>query len=45
MTLAAGDVLAMGAARPCPRVRVGETVDIRVDGLGSLSNPVVAAES
>jgi 5-oxopent-3-ene-1,2,5-tricarboxylate decarboxylase/2-hydroxyhepta-2,4-diene-1,7-dioate isomerase len=45
MTLAAGDVLAMGAARPSPRVRAGQSVEIRVDGLGSLSNPVVEEES
>ena len=43
MTLAPGDVLAVGAARPCPRVRAGQTVEIRADGLGTLSNPIVAA--
>jgi len=43
MTLAPGDVLAVGVARPCPRVRAGQSVDIVVDGLGTLSNRFVAA--
>jgi 5-oxopent-3-ene-1,2,5-tricarboxylate decarboxylase/2-hydroxyhepta-2,4-diene-1,7-dioate isomerase len=43
MTLSPGDVLAMGAARPCPRVCAGQSVDIVVDGLGTLSNRFVAA--
>ena len=42
MTLAPGDVLAMGAARPAPRVRAGQSVDIVVDGLGTLSNRFAA---
>src|ERR1700691_3345303 len=36
MTLAPGDVLALGAAAPLPRVRSGETLRIEIDGLGSL---------
>jgi 5-oxopent-3-ene-1,2,5-tricarboxylate decarboxylase / 2-hydroxyhepta-2,4-diene-1,7-dioate isomerase len=43
MTLAPGDILALGVARPCPRVRAGQRVDIVVDGLGTLSNRFVAA--
>jgi 5-oxopent-3-ene-1,2,5-tricarboxylate decarboxylase/2-hydroxyhepta-2,4-diene-1,7-dioate isomerase len=43
MTLAPGDVLAVGVARPCPRVRAGQSVDLVVDGLGTLSNRFVAA--
>jgi 5-oxopent-3-ene-1,2,5-tricarboxylate decarboxylase / 2-hydroxyhepta-2,4-diene-1,7-dioate isomerase len=43
MTLAPGDVLAVGVARPSPRVRAGQTVDIVIDGLGTLSNRFVAA--
>ncbi len=43
MTLAPGDVLAVGAARPSPRVRAGEIVDIQIDGIGTLSNPFAAA--
>jgi 5-oxopent-3-ene-1,2,5-tricarboxylate decarboxylase/2-hydroxyhepta-2,4-diene-1,7-dioate isomerase len=38
MTLAPGDVLALGAAAPAPRVRSGQTSRIDVEGLGSLSN-------
>jgi len=38
MTLAPGDVLALGAAGPAPRVRSGQTARIDIDGLGSLSN-------
>jgi 5-oxopent-3-ene-1,2,5-tricarboxylate decarboxylase / 2-hydroxyhepta-2,4-diene-1,7-dioate isomerase len=41
MTLAPGDVLALGAAAPAPRLRAGQTLRIEVDGLGSLSNPFV----
>ena len=43
MTLAPGDVLAMGVARPAPRVRAGQSVDISIDGLGTLSSRFVAA--
>jgi 5-oxopent-3-ene-1,2,5-tricarboxylate decarboxylase/2-hydroxyhepta-2,4-diene-1,7-dioate isomerase len=39
MTLAPGDVLALGAAAPAPRVRSGQTLKIEVDCLGSLTNP------
>jgi 5-oxopent-3-ene-1,2,5-tricarboxylate decarboxylase/2-hydroxyhepta-2,4-diene-1,7-dioate isomerase len=37
MTLAPGDVLALGAAAPAPRVRSGQTLRIEIDGLNSLS--------
>jgi 5-oxopent-3-ene-1,2,5-tricarboxylate decarboxylase/2-hydroxyhepta-2,4-diene-1,7-dioate isomerase len=43
MTLAPGDVLALGAAAPAPRVRAGQTVTIEADGLGTLVNPFAAA--
>jgi 5-oxopent-3-ene-1,2,5-tricarboxylate decarboxylase/2-hydroxyhepta-2,4-diene-1,7-dioate isomerase len=43
MTLAPGDVLAVGAAAPAPRVRSGQTVTIDIDGLGSLSIPFMDA--
>jgi 5-oxopent-3-ene-1,2,5-tricarboxylate decarboxylase/2-hydroxyhepta-2,4-diene-1,7-dioate isomerase len=39
MTLMPGDVLALGAAAPAPRVRSGQTVTIAVDGLGSINIP------
>jgi len=38
MTLAPGDVLALGAAAPAPRVRAGQRARIEIDGLGSLTN-------
>jgi 5-oxopent-3-ene-1,2,5-tricarboxylate decarboxylase/2-hydroxyhepta-2,4-diene-1,7-dioate isomerase len=43
MTLAPGDVLALGAAAPAPRVRSGQTVTIDIHGLGSLSIPFIEA--
>jgi 5-oxopent-3-ene-1,2,5-tricarboxylate decarboxylase / 2-hydroxyhepta-2,4-diene-1,7-dioate isomerase len=43
MTLAPGDVLALGAAAPAPRVRSGQTFRIEVDGLGSLCTPFLDA--
>jgi len=43
MTLAPGDVLALGVARPAPRVRAGQRVDIVADALGTLSNGFVTA--
>jgi 5-oxopent-3-ene-1,2,5-tricarboxylate decarboxylase/2-hydroxyhepta-2,4-diene-1,7-dioate isomerase len=43
MTLSPGDVLALGVARPAPRVRAGQRVDIVVDGLGTLSNEFAMA--
>jgi 5-oxopent-3-ene-1,2,5-tricarboxylate decarboxylase/2-hydroxyhepta-2,4-diene-1,7-dioate isomerase len=45
MTLFPGDVLALGAAAPAPRVRAGQTVAIEIDGLGRLSNPVAESRS
>lgn len=41
MTLAPGDVLAVGAASPAPRVRAGQWVGIEIDGLGRLENPFI----
>jgi 5-oxopent-3-ene-1,2,5-tricarboxylate decarboxylase/2-hydroxyhepta-2,4-diene-1,7-dioate isomerase len=38
MTLSPGDVLAIGAAAPAPRVRRGQTVRIEIEGLGALTN-------
>jgi 5-oxopent-3-ene-1,2,5-tricarboxylate decarboxylase/2-hydroxyhepta-2,4-diene-1,7-dioate isomerase len=43
MTLAPGDVLALGAAGPAPRFRSGQTSRIDIDGLGSLVNPFMDA--
>ena len=41
MTLAPGDVLAVGVAAGAPRARVGQHVSIAIDGLGRLDNPLV----
>lgn len=43
MTLAPGDVLAVGVAEGAPRVRSGQSVTIEIDGLGALSNSFVEA--
>jgi len=43
MTLIPGDVLALGVARPAPRVRAGQCVDIVAEPLGTLSNQFVTA--
>ncbi len=43
MTLAPGDVLALGVAWPAPRVRAGQRVAIEADALGTLSNQFVMA--
>jgi 5-oxopent-3-ene-1,2,5-tricarboxylate decarboxylase/2-hydroxyhepta-2,4-diene-1,7-dioate isomerase len=42
MTLAPGDVLAVGVASPAPRARAGQRVRIEIDGIGRLENPLVA---
>ena len=41
MTLAPGDILALGAAAPAPRARAAQTVAIEIDGIGRLENPLV----
>src|SRR5262249_29664315 len=41
MTLAPGDVLAVGAAAPAPRVRAGQHVAIEIDRLGRLDSSFV----
>lgn len=43
MTLSPGDVLALGAAAPAPRVRSGQNVSIEIDGLGRLGNSYLTA--
>jgi 5-oxopent-3-ene-1,2,5-tricarboxylate decarboxylase/2-hydroxyhepta-2,4-diene-1,7-dioate isomerase len=44
MTLHPGDVLTLGVAAAAPRARPGQTVVVTMEGLGSLSNPVVLEE-
>jgi 5-oxopent-3-ene-1,2,5-tricarboxylate decarboxylase/2-hydroxyhepta-2,4-diene-1,7-dioate isomerase len=41
MTLAPGDVLAVGAAAPAPRARAGQKVAIEIDGIGRLETSFV----
>ncbi len=43
MTLLPGDILAVGAAAPAPRVRAGQRVRIEIEGLGGLENAVIGA--
>jgi 5-oxopent-3-ene-1,2,5-tricarboxylate decarboxylase / 2-hydroxyhepta-2,4-diene-1,7-dioate isomerase len=45
MTLSPGDVLALGAAAPAPRVRSGQTLRIEIAGVGSLSVPFMDDEA
>jgi 5-oxopent-3-ene-1,2,5-tricarboxylate decarboxylase / 2-hydroxyhepta-2,4-diene-1,7-dioate isomerase len=44
MTLAPGDVLAVGAAAPAARARAGQRVAIELEGLERLENPFVAGD-
>jgi len=41
MTLSPGDILAVGAAAPAPRVRAGQQARIEIDGIGQLESPFV----
>lgn len=41
MTLAPGDVLALGASAPAPRARAAQTVAIEIDGIGRIENRLV----
>jgi 5-oxopent-3-ene-1,2,5-tricarboxylate decarboxylase / 2-hydroxyhepta-2,4-diene-1,7-dioate isomerase len=43
LTLAAGDLVLVGAAPGSPLVRPGDRVVLEIDGIGRLENPVVAA--
>lgn len=43
MTLAPGDILAVGVAAPAPLVRAGQRVCIEIEGLGRLENHFVQA--
>jgi len=45
MTLSPGDVLAVGAAAPAPRVRAGQRVAIEIDGVGRLETSFVGEAS
>ena len=43
MTLLPGDVIATGAPAGCGRVDAGDRVEIEIEGIGRLTNPVVRA--
>ena len=43
MTLAPGDILAVGAAAPAPLISAGQLACIEIEGLGKLENPFVQA--
>jgi len=42
MTLQAGDVLLLGPSDPAPLVRAGQRVAVSIEGVGTLSHPLVA---
>lgn len=44
MTLYPGDVLTVGVAAQAPRARAGQTVTITIDGVGQLTNTLIAGE-
>ncbi len=45
MTLAPGDVLALGAGAHAPRALAGQTAAIEIDAIGRLENPVMAGRT
>lgn len=44
MTLYPGDVIAMGTTLNAAPIKPGDNVEIRIDGIGSLINPVIAEQ-
>jgi 2-keto-4-pentenoate hydratase/2-oxohepta-3-ene-1,7-dioic acid hydratase in catechol pathway len=44
ITLVPGDVIIMGCDGHCPRIHAGDTVSIEIEGIGTLSNPVIKEE-
>ena len=44
MTLNPGDVIAMGAAAKCD-LRVGDEIELEIEGIGTLANKVIAANT
>jgi 2-keto-4-pentenoate hydratase/2-oxohepta-3-ene-1,7-dioic acid hydratase in catechol pathway len=41
ITLVPGDVIIMGSDGRCPQLHAGDTVSIEIEGIGTLSNPVI----
>lgn len=44
ITLVPGDVIIMGTDGHCPQLLPGDTVSIEIEGIGTLSNPVIKEE-
>ena len=44
LTLYPGDMIWMGTDGATQNMKAGDTVDVEIDGIGTLSNPVVAEE-
>jgi 5-oxopent-3-ene-1,2,5-tricarboxylate decarboxylase / 2-hydroxyhepta-2,4-diene-1,7-dioate isomerase len=44
MTLQAGDVLMLGVSHGAPVGQVGQTVNVEIDGIGSVTNPLVGGK-
>jgi 2-keto-4-pentenoate hydratase/2-oxohepta-3-ene-1,7-dioic acid hydratase in catechol pathway len=44
VTLCPGDVICMGTSLNAARIVPGDSVEIRIDGIGSLQNPVIAEQ-
>jgi len=43
ITLIPGDVIIMGTDGRCPQIQPGDTVTIEIDGIGTLTNPVIGS--
>ena len=43
-TLLPGDVILTGTPEGVGRIEPGDVVDVQIEGIGTLTNPVVAAE-
>jgi len=44
ITLVPGDVIIMGTDGHCPAIQAGDTVTIEIEGIGTLTNPVIGSD-
>jgi 2-keto-4-pentenoate hydratase/2-oxohepta-3-ene-1,7-dioic acid hydratase in catechol pathway len=44
ITLVPGDLIIMGSDGRCPQIHAGDTVSIEIDGIGTLTNPVIRGD-
>ena len=44
LTLYPGDIVWMGTDGATQNMTVGDTVDVEISGIGTLSNPIIAEE-